>query len=118
MVPSEISGSECKAFRKRLKLSQQEFADKLGICRSLVVRGESGTPAPLLGRGVLSLIHQEENENLKLQIKILIEQNQVTARVLKGGEQKLVEEVQRLLKENEELRMAIQVMMTVRKRKP
>lgn len=117
-MPSEISGVECKALRKRLKLTQQEFADRLGISRSLVIRGEQGTPSTLLSQLVTGLIREQENETLKLQIKTLTKQNQMTARVLEGGEQKLAEEVQRLLKENGDLRTTIRVMMTVRKRKP
>ena len=118
MVPSEISGVECKAVRKRLKLTQQEFADKLGVSRFLIVKGERGTPSVLLNQAVHGLMREQENENLKLQLKAMTEQSEVTARALKGGEQELAEEVQRLRKENADLRTAIRVMMTVRKQKP
>ena len=117
MIPSEISGAECRAVRKRLKLTQQEFADKLGVCRALVLRGEQDSPAPLLSRGVLGLIYQEKNEALQAQLRSMAEQNEVMARALKGGEHVLVEEIARLQKENEDLRTAVRVMMTVRKRR-
>ena len=115
MGPPEISGAECKAVRKRLKLTQQEFADKLGVCRSLIIRGEQGTPSTLLSQVVCGLVFELENEDLKTRLRSMAEQNEATARALKGGEHELVEEIQRLCKENEDLRTAIRVMMAVRK---
>lgn len=117
MVSSEFSGTECKAFRKSLKLTQQEFADKAGVSRFLIVKGERGAPSVLLNQVVLRLMREQEYENLKLQIKAITRQNEVTARALKGGEQDLAEEIQRLQKENADLRSAIRVMMAVRKQK-
>ncbi len=45
-----MNGEECKALRTRLNLTQQEFADKLGVCRALIVRGEKDIALLLLKR--------------------------------------------------------------------
>jgi len=44
-----MNGSEIRALRKKLKLSQQEFADKLGVSKCTVGRWEIDKvePSPL-----------------------------------------------------------------------
>ena len=110
-----MNGEECKALRTRLNLTQQEFADKLGVCRSLIVRGEGGMPSLLLKRLLAGLTCQEEVERLTARLK----EKEALIRLLKGGAKKgahnLAEENIRLRAENAELTRTIKVMMSVRK---
>ena len=110
-----MNGEECKALRIRLNLTQQEFADKLGVSRALVIRGENTTPSVLLSQAILGLISQEEIERLKQQLAEQAEHIQVLNRCLEGGAQCLAEEFQRLKRENADLSKTVEVMMAVRK---
>ena len=110
-----MNGEECKALRTRLNLTQQEFADKLGVCRSLIVRGERTEPSLLLSRLLSGLVCQEEVARLTARLK----EKEELIRLLKGsaknGSHKLAEEIARLKTENAELTRTIKVMMSVRR---
>lgn len=41
-----MNGTEIKELRKRLKLTQQEFADKIGVDRVTVARWETNNKRP------------------------------------------------------------------------
>lgn len=64
-----MTGAECKAIRERLKLTQQEFADQLGVCRHVVWRGERDAPSVLLARAVQGLLIEETLARLRLQVQ-------------------------------------------------
>ena len=106
---------ECKGLRTRLNLTQQEFADKLGVCRSLIVRGARGMPSLLLKRLLAGLTCQEEVARLTARLK----EKEHLIKLLKGGSNKgahdLAEENIRLKTEVAELTRTIKVMMSVRK---
>ena len=110
-----MNGEECKALRVRLNLTQQEFADKLGVCRSLIVRGERVMPSLLLRRLISGWTCQEEVARLTARLK----EKETLIRLLKGGSKNgahaLAEENIRLKAENADLTRTIKVMLSVRK---
>ena len=110
-----MNGEECKALRTRLNLTQQEFADKLGVCRSLIVRGERGMPSLLLKRLISGLTCQEEVARLTARLK----EKESLIKLLKAGSKKgahdLAEENISLKTEIADLTRTIKVMMSVRK---
>lgn len=115
MVPSEISGAECRAIRKRLKLTQQEFADKLGVCRAVVLRSEKTSPSMVVSRAIVGLVNEEESQRLTALVKQQASQIKLLSNGVEGAIP-LVKEVARLQKENADLCTAIRVMMTARGR--
>ncbi len=110
-----MSGAECKALRKRLKLTQQEFADRLGVSRSLVIRGERTAPSVLLGHAALGLLNQETLERLRLQVQEQFELMEALTLALKGGMPALVAERERLQRENTDLHTAVKVIAALDK---
>lgn len=109
-----MNGEECRTLRARLNLTQQEFADKLGVCRAVVLRSEKTSPSVLVSRAILGLVNEEENQRLTA----LVEQQASQIKLLsKGvdGAKPLVKEVARLQKVNADLSRTIEVMMAVRK---
>ncbi|MBE7157395.1 MAG: hypothetical protein INR62_02970 [Rhodospirillales bacterium] len=109
-----MSGDECKALRTRLNLTQQEFADQLGVSRALILRGEKTSPSLLLTRAIVGLVSQEEIERLAALVKHQASQIQLLSNGVDGAKP-LVEEIARLQKEVAELSRTIEVMMAVRK---
>ncbi len=112
-----MSGAECKALRKRLKLTQQEFADRLGVSRSLVIRGERTAPSVLLGQAALGLLNQETLERLRLEVQAQVELMESLTLALTGGMPALVAERERLQRENADLHTAIKVIAALDKPK-
>ena len=110
-----MSGDDCKALRTRLNLTQQEFADKLGVSRSLIIRGEKDSPSMLLSNAILGLVNQGEIERLKQLLAEHEEHIKLLNRSLKDGSACLGEEVQRLRRQNADLSKTIEVMMAIRK---
>lgn len=105
-----MSGVDCKALRKRLNLTQQEFADQLGICRTVVVRGERTTPSVLLSRVAAALFNQEKLEQLRLQLQEQTALIEALTLAHEGGPSALLAEQERLQRENADLNTAIKVM--------
>ncbi len=110
-----MNGEECKALRTRLNLTQQEFADKLGVSRALVIRGENTAPSLLLSQAVLGLVNQGEIERLTGLLAEQTEHIELLNRSLAEGSQCLAEEIKRLKQKNADLSKTVEVMMAVRK---
>ncbi len=56
-----MTAKEIQALRKRLKLDQQGFADKLGVHRITVTRWEAGKkPSPLALRQLKRLLRRRD----------------------------------------------------------
>ena len=110
-----MNGEECKALRTRLNLTQQEFADKLGVSRALIIRGENDTPSLLLSQAILGLVNQGEIERLTALLAEQAEHIEMLNRSLAEGSQCLAEEIQRLKQKNADLSKTVEVMMAVRK---
>ena len=109
-----MSGDECRALRTRLNLTQQEFADELGVCRAVILRSEKTSPSLLLSRAIIGLVNEEEVKRLTALVKQQARQIKLLANGLDGAKP-LVVELARLQTENAELSRTIEVMMTVRK---
>ncbi len=112
-----MSGAECKALRQRLKLTQQEFADRLGVSRSLVIRGEQTAPSVLLGRAALGLLNQETLAQLRLQVQAQVELMESLTLALTGGMPALMAERERLQRENTDLQTAVKVIAALERPK-
>ena len=112
-----MSGAECKALRKRLKLTQQEFADRLGVSRSLVIRGEQTAPSVLLVRAARGLLNQETLQQLRLQVQEQGEFIKVLTLAYERGPSALAVERERLQQKNADLRTAIKVIAALDKSK-
>ena len=110
-----MSGEECKKLRKSLKLTQQEFADRLGVSRFLVVKGERKGASVLLSQAIASMVAQGEVEHLRLQVKVQAEHIKALKKCLKGGAAKMADELHRLQTENANQARTIEIMMAARK---
>ena len=110
-----MSGQECKKLRKDLKLTQQEFADRLGVSRFLVVKGERKGHSVLLSQEIASLLAQGEVEQLRLQVKVQADHIKALKKCLKGGAAKLADDLHRLQAENASQARTIEIMMAARK---
>ncbi len=110
-----MTGAECKALRKRLKLTQQEFANRLGVNRSLVIRGERTTPSVLLGHSALGLLNQETLEQLRLKVQEQVDLIESLTLALTGGMPAVMAERERLQRENTGLHTAVKVIAALDK---
>lgn len=110
-----MTGAECKALRKRLKLTQQEFADRLGVSRFLVIRGERTAPSVLLGQAAMGLLHQERLAQLRPQVQEQEEMIALLTLAHKEGTPALVAERDRLQREAADLRTAIEIIAKLNK---
>ena len=109
-----MSGDECRALRVQLNLTQQEFADRLGVCRAVVLRSEKTSPSLLVSRAIIGLVNEAE----VLRLTVLVKHQASQIKLLSNGAdgaKSLVEEIARLQEQNAELSRTIEVMMTVRK---
>lgn len=109
-----MSGDECRALRTQLNLTQQEFADRLGVCRAVVLRSEKTSPSLLVSRAIIGLFNEDENHRLTALVKQQAQQIKLLSNGVDGAKP-LVAEVARLQEQNAELSRTIEVMMTVRK---
>ncbi len=110
-----MSGAECKALRQRLKFTQQEFANRLGVSRSLVVRGERTAPSVLLGQAARGLLNQETLEQLRLEVQAQVELMKSLTLAFTGGMPALMAERERLQRENTDLHTAVKVIAALDK---